>query len=82
LLLDPFCRRVRCHIDPDKLSPSQPDNDQNVELEMKFSMHTQSMHAARLTAVADISSTDEISSVVIFTCQPIPRPNGFLSNES
>src|SRR5262245_48289913 len=31
------------------------------------------------------SSTDEISSissVVIFTCQPIPRPNGFLSNES
>jgi hypothetical protein len=31
------------------------------------------------------SSTDEISSissVVIFTCQPIPRPNGFLSNDS
>ena len=31
LLPDPFCRRVRGHIDPDKLSPSQPDNDQNVE---------------------------------------------------
>jgi len=31
------------------------------------------------------SSTDEISSissVVIFTCQPILRPNGFLSNDS
>jgi hypothetical protein len=28
LLPDPFCRRVRGHIDPDKLSPSQPDNDQ------------------------------------------------------
>jgi hypothetical protein len=27
LLPDPFCRRVRGHIDPDKLSPSQPDND-------------------------------------------------------
>jgi hypothetical protein len=24
---------VRCHIDPGKLSPSQPDNDQNVELD-------------------------------------------------
>jgi hypothetical protein len=33
LLRDPFCRRVRCHIDPDKLPPSQPDNDQNVELD-------------------------------------------------
>src|SRR5262249_2704898 len=33
LLRDPFCRRVRCHIDPDKLSASQPDNDQNVELD-------------------------------------------------
>jgi len=31
LLPDPFCRRVRGHIDPHKLSPSQPDNDQNVE---------------------------------------------------
>jgi S1/P1 Nuclease len=26
------------------------------------------------------SSTDETSSVVAFTCQPILRPNGFLSN--
>jgi hypothetical protein len=33
LLRDPFCRRVRGHIDPDKLAPSQPDNDQNVELD-------------------------------------------------
>jgi hypothetical protein len=31
LLRDPFCRRVRCHVDPDKLSPNQPDNNQNVE---------------------------------------------------
>ena len=31
LLRDPFCRRVRCHIDPDKLSSSQPNNDQSVE---------------------------------------------------
>src|SRR5262249_6017077 len=31
LLRDPFCRRLCCHIEPDKLSTSQPDNDQNVE---------------------------------------------------
>jgi hypothetical protein len=32
LLRDPFGRRVRCHVNPDKLSPNQPDNDQYVEL--------------------------------------------------
>jgi len=31
LLRNPFCRRVRCRIDPDKLASSQPNNDQNVE---------------------------------------------------
>src|ERR1700730_11936441 len=31
LLRDPFCCRVRGHIDPDKLSARQPDNDQDVE---------------------------------------------------
>jgi hypothetical protein len=40
------------------------------------------MHAARLTAVAMFSSTDEISSLMIFTGQPILRPNRFLSNDS
>jgi len=36
------------------------------------------------TIYKDISSTDEssISSVVIFTCQPILRPNEFLSNDN
>ena len=40
-----------------------------------------SMHAARLTAVVMFSSTDEISSLVIFTCQPFLRPNRFLSDD-
>jgi hypothetical protein len=31
LLRNPFRRRMCCHIEPDKLSPRQPDNDQNVE---------------------------------------------------
>ena len=31
LLRNPFCRWVGGHIDPNKLSPSQPDNDQDVE---------------------------------------------------
>jgi hypothetical protein len=31
LLRDPFRCRVHGHVDPDKLSPRQPDNDQDVE---------------------------------------------------
>jgi hypothetical protein len=31
LLRNPFCRRMGRHIEPDKLSSGQPDNDQNVE---------------------------------------------------
>ena len=31
MLRYPFCRRACCRIDPDKLSASQPNNDQNVE---------------------------------------------------
>ena len=31
LLRDPFCRRMRCHIDPHRLSPSQPNNDEGVK---------------------------------------------------
>src|SRR2546430_3759463 len=31
LLRDPFGRRVRCYVDPDKLSTDQPDDDQNIE---------------------------------------------------
>ena len=31
LLRDPFCRRVRRDVDPDKLSTRQPDDHQNIE---------------------------------------------------
>ena len=39
LLRDPFYCRVRCHIDPDQLSPRQPNNDQNVELDKAQRQH-------------------------------------------
>jgi hypothetical protein len=44
LLRDPFCRRVRCHIDKGKLSPSQPDNDQNVELDKANGRNHEQIH--------------------------------------
>src|SRR5262249_16685880 len=31
LLRNPLCRRVWCYVDPDQLSPSDPDNDQSIE---------------------------------------------------
>src|SRR5262245_58705136 len=31
LLRNPLCRRMRCHIDPDQLSPGEPNNDEGVE---------------------------------------------------
>src|SRR5215831_10761026 len=44
LLRDPFCRRVRGYIEPDKLSPSQLDNDQNVELDKADGRHHEQIH--------------------------------------
>jgi len=44
LLRDPFCRRVRGHIDPDKLSPGQPDNDQDVELDKADGRNHEQIH--------------------------------------
>jgi hypothetical protein len=37
LLRNPFCRRVRCHVDPCELSPSQLDDDQNRRFEARHS---------------------------------------------
>src|SRR6516225_8574822 len=31
LARNPFCRWMLCHVDPDELSPIQPDNDQGIE---------------------------------------------------
>jgi hypothetical protein len=44
LLRDPFCRRVRCHIEPDKLAPSQADNDQDVELDKADGRNHEQIH--------------------------------------
>jgi hypothetical protein len=44
LLRDPFCRRVRGDTDPDKLAPSQPDNDQNVELDKADGRNHEQIH--------------------------------------
>ena len=31
LARDPFCRRILCNVDPDQLSPVQPNNDEGIE---------------------------------------------------
>jgi len=41
---NPFCRWVSCDIDPDKLSPSQPDNHQNIELDKADGRNHEQIH--------------------------------------
>src|SRR5262245_2619433 len=48
LLRDPFRRRVRGYIEPDKLPPSQPDNDQNVELDKADGRNHEQIHGRHM----------------------------------
>jgi hypothetical protein len=47
-LRDPFGRRVRCHIDPDKLSSRQADNDRYVELDKADGWTHQQIHGSNV----------------------------------
>src|SRR2546430_12271196 len=47
-----FCRRVRCHIDKDKLSPSQLDNDQYVELDKADGRNHEQMRTLRCSTIS------------------------------
>jgi hypothetical protein len=45
---DPFGSRLRRHIDPDKLSPSQPNNDEGVEQIKGNRRHHKHIHGGNL----------------------------------
>jgi hypothetical protein len=51
LLRDPFGRRVGRHIDPDKLSPRQPDHDKSIEQVKSDGWHDEQIHGGNLWRV-------------------------------
>jgi hypothetical protein len=60
LLRDPSCRWVRCHIHRDKLAPSQPDSDQNVELDKANGRNYEQIHGRdvrQMIALSCLSSS-------------------------
>jgi hypothetical protein len=48
LLRDPFGCRVCCHVDPNKLSPSQADKDQYLELDKADGWNHQQVHGSNV----------------------------------
>ncbi len=67
---DPFGRRVRRYVDPDKLAPSQSDNDQGVEQVEPNGRHDNQVHRRNLRPmVAQKSSPTPTGRVII----PPPR---------
>ena len=54
LLRDPFGRRMGRHIDPDKLSPCQPDHDKGIEQVKSDGWHNEQIHGGnRRRVIAD-----------------------------
>src|ERR1700730_4858770 len=66
LLRDPFGRRVRCHVDPDELSPSQADNDQYVELDKADGWNHQQIHGSNVRHMVAQKSTPTLTRPVAF----------------
>src|ERR1700730_524890 len=66
LLRDPFGRRVRCHVDPDKLSPRQADNDQYVELDKTDGWNHQQIDGCHVRQVIAQESAPALTRRVAF----------------